>query len=179
MTELENGGKNIADENGGNDADVNNDGGKMTDVQKQIEEMKAQIDTLRKESAGKDQKITQFLKEKEQKEFAQKTEQEKLEEYKKRVEAYEQREAFRQSFKDAGLNPDDFQGIVNEKDPKVQAQKFAELLKLQKEKSAAQAIEDFKLKELEKQGPTPKPTNNSEVDASKKYFTKYLEAANN
>lgn len=46
-----------------NDTQTNQNGG--NDIQAQFDELKAQFETLKKESAGKDSKISQMLKEKE------------------------------------------------------------------------------------------------------------------
>ena len=46
-----------------NDTQTNQNGG--NDIQAKFDELKAQFETLKKESAGKDSKISQMLKEKE------------------------------------------------------------------------------------------------------------------
>ena len=71
--------------------------------------------------------------------------------------------AFRQAFKEIGLNPDEFIEIVDEKEPKLQAEKFATLLKERSDESAKKALEDFKTKELEKKGGVPQPTDKTVV----------------
>lgn len=137
----------------------NNEGGNNTDLQKQFEDLNAKFETLLKESKGKDSKITQLLKEKETQSLASKTAEEQLEYYRNQTAAFERKEAFRASFKEVGLNPDEFMGIVDEKDPAIQAGKFAALLKAQKEESAKLALEQFKADELKKIGgkePNPK-----------------------
>lgn len=130
-----------------------------TDVQKQIEQMQAQLELLKKEKAGEARKVAQLQKEKEAKELANKTASEQLEYYRKQAEALERKEAFRQSFKEIGLNPQDFEDILNEADPKIKAEKFAKILKEQKDKSAQEALEAFKKQELEKKGAVPNPKN--------------------
>lgn len=142
-----------------NDNENNQDGGNNTDIQKQFDELNAKFETLLKESKGKDSKISQLLKEKETQSLASKTAEEQLEYYRNQTAAYERKEAFRASFKEVGLNPDEFMGIVDEKDPAIQASKFAALLKAQKEESAKNALEAFKADELKKIGgkePNPK-----------------------
>lgn len=137
----------------------NNEGGNNTDLQKQFEDLNAKFETLLKESKGKDSKITQLLKEKETQSLASKTAEEQLEYYRNQTAAFERKEAFRASFKEVGLNPDEFMGIVDEKDPAIQAGKFAALLKAQKEESAKTALETYKAEELKKIGgkePNPK-----------------------
>lgn len=129
----------------------------ITDVQKKIEQMQAQLELLKKEKAGEARKVAQLQKEKEAKELANKTASEQLEYYRKQAEALERKEAFRQSFKDTGLNPEDFEDILNESDPKIKAEKFAKILKEQKDKSAQEALESFKKQELEKKGAVPNP----------------------
>lgn len=130
-------------ENGGND------------IQAQFDELKAQFETLKKESAGKDSKISQMLKEKELNSLNSKTEKEQLEVYKAKVSEFERREAFRTSFKEVGLNPDEFISIIDEKDPTLQATKFASLLKSRADESAKTALEKFKEEELKKLGGKP------------------------
>lgn len=157
MTTLD-GGANPADGNlaQGNPNDKQTDpqnGG--NDIQAQFDELKAQFETLKKESAGKDSKISQMLKEKEQTSLNNKTEKEQLEAYKAKVSEFERREAFRASFKDVGLNPDDFISIIDEKDPKMQAEMFAHLLKSRADESAKTALEKFKADELKKIGEKP------------------------
>lgn len=157
MTTLD-GGANPADGNPaqGNPNDKQTDpqnGG--NDIQAQFDELKAQFETLKKESAGKDSKISQMLKEKEQTSLNNKTEKEQLEAYKAKVSEFERREAFRASFKDVGLNPDDFISIIDEKDPKMQAEMFAHLLKSRADESAKTALEKFKADELKKIGEKP------------------------
>jgi len=149
---------------GGNSADLdnkagdnandngNNEGGNNTDLQKQFEDLNAKFETLLKESKGKDSKISQLLKEKETQSLASKTAEEQLEYYRNQTAQFERKEAFRASFKEVGLNPDEFMGIVDEKDPAIQAGKFAALLKAQKEESAKLALEAFKAEELKKIG---------------------------
>ena len=120
------GGVNSADlEKAANDTNANatNDGEK--DIQKQFEDLNAKFETLLRESKGKDSKISQLLKEKETQNLASKTAEEQLEYYRSQTAAFERKEAFRASFKEVGLNPDEFIGIVDEKYPAVQAGKFA------------------------------------------------------
>lgn len=138
------------------------------DNQNEVEKLKAeydkQLESLKKELSTRDAAINKINKEKQEKELANKTAEEQLEEFKKQVKAFEQKEAFRQSFKDVGLNPDDFQEIVNETDPKAQALKFSELLKAQTAKSAEVALEEFKKKQLENLTPEPKPKEITQTD---------------
>lgn len=156
-------------------------GGKMSELddkqddlqeQPEIEAMKLELEKIKleKEKIENDLKsrtvaLNKIAKEKQEKELANKTAEEQLEEFKKQVKSFEQKEAFRQSFKDVGLNPDDFQEIVNETDPKVQALKFSELLKAQTAKSAEVALEEFKKKQLENVTPEPKPQSDLQDDA--------------
>lgn len=139
-----------------NDKQTQNGG---NDIQTQFDELKAQFETLKKESAGKDSKISQMLKEKELNNLNSKTEKEQLEAYKAKVSEFERREAFRTSFKEVGLNPDEFISIIDEKDPKTQAELFAALLKSRTEDSAKNALEKFKADELKKLGDKPDPKN--------------------
>lgn len=136
---------------------ITNDGDNQNEVDKLKAEYDKQLESLKKELSTRDAAINKINKEKQEKELANKTAEEQLKEFKKQVKAFEQKEAFRQSFKDVGLNPDDFQEIVNETDPKVQALKFSELLKAQTAKSAEVALEEFKKKQLENVTPEPKP----------------------
>ena len=151
-------------------ANENAQDGGGNDIQKQFDELNAKFETLLKESKGKDSKISQLLKEKENQTLASKTAEEQLEYYRSQTAAFERKEAFRQSFKEVGLNPDEFIGIIDEKDPAIQAGKFAALLKAQKEESAKIALEQFKADELKKIGGEPKPntkpvtTNTANVD---------------
>lgn len=138
-----------------NDNENTQNGGEKTDIEKQFDELKAQFETLKKESAGKDSKISQMLKEKELNTLNSKSEKEQLEAYKAKVSEFERREAFRTSFKEVGLNPDEFISIIDEKDPTLQATKFANLLKSRADKSAKAALEEFKKSELEKLGGKP------------------------
>lgn len=140
-------------------AKTNPENGGENDVQKQLNELNAKYDTLLKESKGKDSKISQLLKEKETQSLASKTAEEQLEYYRNQTAQFERREAFRTSFKEVGLNPDDFMQIVDEKDPAVQAGKFAALLKAQTEESAKQAVEKFKKETLSTVGGEAKTTN--------------------
>lgn len=159
------GGVNVDVENtaaDGANVTAKDDGGE-NDIQKQLNDLNAKYDTLLKESKGKDSKISQLLKEKETQSLASKTAEEQLEYYRNQTAAFERKEAFRQSFKEVGLNPDEFMGIVDEKDPAVQAGKFAALLKAQKEESAKLALEQFKADELKKIGGEPKPKDKLSV----------------
>lgn len=158
MTQLQDGGVADSDvqKNGGADADVKTDDG-GNDITKQIEEMKTQMENLKKESAGKDRKIAEFLKEKEQLTISSKTAEEQLEYYKTQAAAFERKESFRQAFKEFGLNPDEFIEIVDEKDSKVQAEKFAKLIKQKQDESVKNALESFKTEELKKKGDVPDP----------------------
>lgn len=155
----------VTNTDGTNTADLNTngqgaEGGGANDIQKQFDELNAKFDTLQKESKGKDSKIAALLKEKETATLASKTAEEQLEYYRNQTAAFERKEAFRASFKEVGLNPDEFMGIVDEKDPAIQAGKFAALLKAQKEESAKLALEAFKADELKKiGGKEPNPIN--------------------
>ena len=143
---------------------VTDNGDNQNEVDKLKAEYDKQLESLKKELSTRDAAINKINKEKQEKELANKTAEEQLEEFKKQVKAFEQKEAFRQSFKDVGLNPDDFQEIVNETDPKVQALKFSELLKAQTAKSAEVALEEFKKKQLENVTPEPKPKDELKDD---------------
>lgn len=145
--------------------DNQNGGNDVNEVEKLKAEYDKQLESLKKELSTRDAAINKINKEKQEKELANKTAEEQLEEFKKQVKSFEQKEAFRQSFKDVGLNPDDFQEIVNETDPKVQALKFSELLKAQTAKSAEVALEEFKKKQLENVTPEPKPQSDLQDDA--------------
>ena len=163
------GGANSADldkAQGSTNDKLNTQDGDGNDVQKQIEELNAKYDTLLKESKGKDTKIsallnekTQLEKEKQAKEIASKTAEEQLEYYRNQTAAFERKEAFRTSFKEVGLNPDEFISIIDEKEPAIQAGKFAALLKAKTEESAKAALEKFKADELAKIGGDPKTKN--------------------
>jgi chromosome segregation ATPase len=148
-----------------NENDNQNGGNDVNEVEKLKAEYDKQLESLKKELSTRDAAINKINKEKQEKELANKTAEEQLEEFKKQVKSFEQKEAFRQSFKDVGLNPDDFQEIVNETDPKVQALKFSELLKAQTAKSAEVALEEFKKKQLENVTPEPKPKDELQDDA--------------
>ena len=164
----------------GQTADLNTNGqtsaadGGANDIQKKFDDLNAKFDVLLKESKGKDSKIASLLKEKETAAIASKTAEEQLDYYRNQTAAFERKEAFRQSFKEVGLNPDEFIGIVDEKDPAIQAGKFAALLKAQKEESAKQALEQFKADELKKIGkePNTKETfiSSNTVNADKNNF---------
>ena len=148
-----------------NENDNQNGGNDVNEVEKLKAEYDKQLEALKKELSTRDAAINKINKEKQEKELANKTAEEQLEEFKKQVKAFEQKEAFRQSFRDVGLNPDDFQEIVNETDPKVQALKFSELLKAQTAQSAEKALEEFKKKQLENVTPEPKPKDELQDDA--------------
>ncbi len=175
MTQQPNGGANPDDvkptAQGG--SDVNNDGApkRENDIKKELESLKTELEALKKESSGKDSKIAKLLKEQEISSLSTKTQEEQLEHYKAQAALYARKEAFRQSFKENSLNADDFMEIVDEKDPKIQAEKFAKLLKAQTEQSAKTALEAFKKEVLAKKGDVPKPKNpqnktNADVNAS-------------
>ncbi len=159
MTEPANGGAIVDDaqNSGTTDTDAQNNNGD-NDVQTQLDEMKAQLEALKKESAGKDKAISRYQKEIETASLANKSADEQLAYYKEQTSAYERKEAFRQAFKETGLNPDEFIEIVDEKDAKVQAEKFAKLLKMRTDESAKNALESFKAEELKKKGSVPQPT---------------------
>lgn len=156
----------MAQENGGiesadvettatDNANGQDDGG--NDINKRIDDLTALVETLKKESSGKDKKIAQMLSEKEQNELSAKTKEEQLEIYKAKSALYERKEAYRQSLKEVGLNPEEFISIADEKDPSIQAAKFAEIIKSASEKAANEALEKFKQEELKKVGQPPKP----------------------
>lgn len=122
------------------------------------------LELLKKDLAGKDSKINELVKQnkelmskfeqiekaKKERELAEKTAEEQLKEYQSKVKQFEQKEAYRQAFKDVGLNPDDFASIVNETNPALQAQKFSELLKEREKQVSDKTLEDFKKEQLEK-----------------------------
>ena len=141
------------------------------DVEKLKADYEAKIAELTNASVGKDKKVNDLVrqvnlltKEKETKELAGKTAEEQLSEYQKKIKSYEQKEAFRQSFKDAGLNPDEFQEIINEPDYKTQASKFAELLKTKTSESVNSALEQFKKENLGKIPNEAKPPATTEIE---------------
>lgn len=126
----------------------------------EIDELKAQIEILKKEKSGQDKKLAKLLSEKEANELSSKTQEEQLEIYKNKTALYERKEAYRQSLKEVGLNVDEFMAVADEKDPSLQAAKFAEILKKATEKAANDALEKFKADEIKKIGTPPKPTEN-------------------
>lgn len=155
---LENGGIDSADDlntaaDGANGQDVDGNGNTN-----EIDELKAQIEILKKEKSGQDKKLAKLLSEKEANELSSKTQEEQLEIYKAKSALYERKEAYRQSLKEVGLNPEEFISIADEKDPAVQAAKFAEIIKSASEKAANDALEKFKQEELKKVGQPPKTT---------------------
>ena len=159
MTQPNDGGVKDSDvQNGGNNTDV-----QPNEFQAQLDEMKTQLEALKKESAGKDRTISKYQKEIEAASLASKTADEQLAYFKEQTAAYERKEAFRQAFKEIGLNPDEFIEIVDEKEPKLQAEKFATLLKERSDESVKKALEDFKTKELEKKGGVPQTTDKTVV----------------
>ncbi len=126
-------------------------------IKAEKEALNAELEKIKNELKSRDVALNKIAKEKQEKELANKTAEEQAELLRKQVKQYEQKEAFRQSFKEVGLDPDDFQEIVNESDPKAQAQKFAELLKSQTAKSAELALESYKKETLDKIAQEPKP----------------------
>lgn len=166
----ENGGINSADLNkaaddaNGQKQDLKNQegGGDINaDINKRIDDLTALVESLKKESSGKDKKIAQMLSEKELQELSTKTKDEQLEIYKNKTAMYERKEAYRQSLKEVGLSADEFISIADEKDPALQASKFAELLKQKTEKAVNEALEKYKTEELKKIGQPPKPKNST------------------
>lgn len=147
-------GKENTQDGGNNGKDQN------ADINKRIDDLTALVETLKKESSGKDKKIAQMMSEKELAELQTKTEKEQLEIYKNKTALYERKEAYRQSLKEVGLNVDEFMAVADEKDPSLQAAKFAEILKKATEKAANEALEKFKADEIKKIGNPPKPTDN-------------------
>lgn len=171
---LENGGINSADlnlkgaaddANGKQDLKGQEDGGGNADINKRIDDLTALVESLKKESSDKDKKIAQMLSEKELSELQSKTKEEQFEIYKTKTAMYERKEAYRQSLKEVGLNVDEFMAVADEKDPSLQAAKFAEILKKATEKAANEALEKFKADELKKVGQPPK-TNNGTIQNS-------------
>lgn len=150
------------DANGKQDPKGQEDGGKgnSADINKRIDDLTALVETLKKESSGKDKKIAQMLSERELQELNSKTKEEQLEIYKSKTAAYERKEAYRQSLKEVGLNVDEFIAVADEKDPALQAAKFAEIIKRTSEKAANDALEKFKTDELKKLRQPPKPNGN-------------------
>lgn len=175
-----NGGENNANgkENGGkeNANDKKENGGDLT---KQFEELQKKFSDLETDAKGKDKKISEYQKtldeikkERENKDLESKTADEKLTVYEQKIKSLEQKEAFREAFKEVGLIPDDFQEIVNEADPAKQAKKFAELLKKERDSSATNAVEEFKKKELEKIPSEPKPKDKTDTKNNQKTIQK-------
>lgn len=155
MTQPNDGGVKDSDvQNGGNNTD-----GQTNEFQAQLDEMKTQLEALKKESAGKDRTISKYQKEIEAASLANKTADEQLAYYKEQASIYERKETFRQAFKEIGLNPDEFIEIVDEKEPKAQAEKFANLLKTRSDESVKKALESFKQEELKKKGSVPQNTD--------------------
>lgn len=157
MTQPENGGVKDSDvQNGGNNTD-----GQQNELQTQFDELKAQFEALKKESAGKDRTISKYQKDIESAALASKSADEQLAYYKEQATAYERKEKFRQAFKEIGLNPDEFIEIVDEKEPKTQAEKFAALIKARSDASVKAALESFKQEELKKKGGVPQTKDNT------------------
>lgn len=164
---LQNDGGALNSDGKNNTADLNTNGKENTqdggnnnaDINKRIDDLTALVETLKKESSGKDKKIAQMMSEKELTELQTKSEKEQLEIYKNKTALYERKEAYRQSLKEVGLNVDEFMAVADEKDPSLQAAKFAEILKKATEKAANDALEKFKADEIKKIGTPPKPTD--------------------
>lgn len=155
---LENGGIESADVETTATDDANGQADDGNGITNEIDELKAQIEILKKEKSGQDKKLAKLLSEKEQSELSSKTKEEQLEIYKAKSALYERKEAYRQSLKEVGLNPEEFISIADEKDPSIQAAKFAEIIKSASEKAANEALEKFKQEELKKVGQPPKPS---------------------
>lgn len=141
-------------------------GDKNADINKRIDDLTALVETLKKESSGKDKKIAQMLSERELQELSTKTKDEQLEIYKSKTAMYERKEAYRQSLKEVGLSADEFISIADEKDPALQASKFADILKKTTEKAVNEALEKYKAEEIKKIGQPPKPKNTPQNTAS-------------
>ncbi|MDR1169070.1 MAG: hypothetical protein LBK53_09330 [Heliobacteriaceae bacterium] len=147
------------------------DGGE--DGGNELEELKKQIEEIKSATAGKDAKISALQKEIAQhktKEFQSKNETEQLAEYKKLVERFEKRDKYREAFKEVGIDPEEFTTILQTETEEEQAKMFKSILEREKKKSADEALEAFKKKELEKKPPVPKNTNgktqNKNVDVN-------------
>ena len=178
----------VINSDGANTAELNTNGEKQdpkgqadggannADINKRIDDLQALVENLKKESSGKDKKIAQMISERELQELSSKTKEEQLEIYKAKTATYERKEAYRQSLKEVGLNVDEFVAIADEKDPALQAAKFAEIIKRTTEKAANDALEKFKTEELKKIGQPPKPNGNTQnqnsVNLDKNNFLK-------
>jgi len=146
-----------------------------TPAELEIEKLKKELENEKLASAGKDKKLSQIEKEKKAKELEGLSAEERAKALESQIKTFEQKEAFRQSFVEVGLNPDDFQEIVNETDPKIQAKKFAELLKDQTAKSTEKALEDFKKEHLDLIDGEPKPKGKGEETPFMKGLAKGLQ----
>jgi translation elongation factor EF-G len=131
---------------------------KVNEVDKLKAEYDAKFEALKKELSTRDIAINKINKEKEAKELASKTAEEQAEIFRKKADQLERKEAYRQSLKEAGLDPDRFLEIINETDPKAQASKFAEILVEKSTQSANEALEMFKRENLGKIPAEPKGT---------------------
>lgn len=156
--EKKNGGEPANDENGGNKPDNQP---KLEDLQAQIEALKAEKETLKSESSGKDKKLAQLLKEKEEKELANKSAEEQAALLKQKIDNLEKVNAF----KSKGLDDSQCLQLVAEKDPYKLAEMLANMIETAQQKAMTKAVEDFKSEQLKKVPPEPNPKNsNTEID---------------
>ena len=150
------------------------DGGEINPLETKLKELETALEAEKNRAKGLDAAINKINKEKADKELASKTAEEQAETYRKKAELLERKEAYRQSFKDAGLDPDKFLEIINETDPKSQASKFAEILTEKTTQSANDALEAFKKENLQKIPSEAKPKGGAQEDVIELAFKRGL-----
>jgi hypothetical protein len=146
----------------------------VNEIEKLKAEYDAKLEDLKGELKSRDAVIFKTNKEKEAKELASKTAEEKAELFEKKARDLERKENYRKSFKNVGLDPDLFLEIINETDSDLQAKKFVEILSEKTSQSANEALELFKKENLSKIPQEPNPKGEGGEDVIEQAFKRGL-----
>lgn len=132
------------------------DGGVENKDDTNIDNTLKELEELKKATAGKDQKISELLsekevlkKEKEEKELAGKSSKEKAEILAEKVKLYEKKDSFRKAFKESSLNSDEWDFIDSGNYSEI-ANNIKTIFDREKELYANKKLEEFKLSQLKK-----------------------------
>lgn len=163
----------LNDDNGDKkNKDVNVDDKKNQDNDNQTK-VEKELENLKKDIQGKDAKISELSKQiadekkaREEKELAGKSAEEKAEAYEKKVKAYEKKEAFRNAFKDSQLNADEWEFIDSGNYVEI-AKNIKTIIERENENYAKQKLAEFKASKLgEVNGDVPNPKHNKPEEDS-------------
>lgn len=140
---------------GGGDANANAETSQAQAGAEQATQTNSEIELIKKELSGRDQKIAELLKNLkakddalQAKEMAGKTAEEKLAILEKQLAEHEQEKRLKEALSEAGLSSSDWEGVFKGGDLAEQAKRASALIKKAADEAAEKAREELKAKTL-------------------------------